>query len=106
MKIDGVADACVHGGNDEGLRIGCEAYVANEAIIENSVNLGTIVNGALRFANDARALGWCGGIGHGGHRDETKRRVDSRRSRHEWEMFANDVSTARWSAERARDVRN
>lgn len=99
VKIDRVADARVHGGDDVGLRIGCEADVANETIIENFVNLGTIVNGALRFADDACALGWCGGIGHGGHRDETKRRVDSRRSRHEWERSQRMLARRRgqWS---------
>ena len=68
MEVDVVDDTREHRGNDVGLRIGSKANVADETFVENFVNLGAIVDGALRFADDARALGWCGRIRHDGHR--------------------------------------
>ncbi len=55
--------------------------MADKTFVEDFVDFGAIVNGALWLADDERTLGRCGGIGHGGHRNDTKRGVDSRRSR-------------------------
>lgn len=87
MEVNVVDDTREHCGNDVGLRIGGKANVADETFVENFVNLSAIVDGALRFADDACALGWCGESGMMDTVDETKRGVDSRRSRHEWEIL-------------------
>ena len=64
VEIDRVADARVERGNHEGLAIDRKTDVADESFIENLVDGRTVVDAAMRFAHDARALGRRGDFLH------------------------------------------
>ena len=73
VEIKKIVDARIHCGNDVRLFVSSETDVADEAFIENFIDSSGIVNGALRFAHDARALRGCDGIRHLDTVGETKR---------------------------------
>ena len=57
MDVQVVADAGVEGGDDEGLVGVDEAEVADEGLVEDGVDGGAVVGGALGQAADADAVG-------------------------------------------------
>ena len=68
VEVKRVADAGIHCRDDVGLRVRGKTDMTNEPFVENLVDGGAIVNGALRFAQDLRTLRRCKGIRHDGHR--------------------------------------
>jgi len=68
VEVNGIVDSGEHGGDDVCLRVDGKADVADKGFVEDGVDGGAIVNGALRLADDASAFRRCDRIGHGGHR--------------------------------------
>jgi len=81
VKIDEFTDASVHRGNDIGLGVRSEPNVADKSFIENFVDGIAIVDTAMRFAHDTRALRSRKRFRHEEHPVKTRRIVDSRRRR-------------------------